>query len=319
MSKKKILTKSEKFSIILTLYPKYNLYNLCHLAWVSVSWFYTYKNRVENNNTIENREKNDYEIIKELVLKWKKRYWYRTITMKLYNTWRKINHKKVHRIMKKYNLLSIIRQRNPYWNIIKATQEHKTVKNILNRKFKWLEPFKKLWTDISYIKYNWRHLYLSIIKDMVSWEILSNYLSTNLWIEIVENTLYSLSEYKENENIDFNWSIIHSDQWFHYTHPIYSWKVKDMWFIQSMSRRWNCIDNSPTESFFWHMKDELDLSDCKDINEAYNQPSPNNKTTNINTSEGFSFKFLILSPPSFTIEPKANKTKNATENVPIII
>ena len=54
------------------LYPKYNLYNLCDLAWVSVSWFYVYRNRVKNNNTIESREENDYEVIKELALKWKK-------------------------------------------------------------------------------------------------------------------------------------------------------------------------------------------------------------------------------------------------------
>lgn len=30
-----------------------------------------------------------------------------------------------------------------------------------------------------------------------------------------------------------------------------------------MSRRGNCWDNAPQESFFGHMKDEIDLSDCK--------------------------------------------------------
>ena len=30
-----------------------------------------------------------------------------------------------------------------------------------------------------------------------------------------------------------------------------------------MSRKGNCIDNSPTESFFSHMKDEIDISECK--------------------------------------------------------
>ena len=248
--KKKIITKSDKFSIILTLSNKYNLYNLCYLAWVSMSWFYVYKNRVKNNLTQENKEKNDYEIIKKIVLIWKRRYWYRTLTMHLYRKWNKMNHKKVHRIMKKYNLLSKVRQKNPYKNILKATKEYSTTKNILNREFKWLEPFKKLWTDISYIKYNWKHLYLSIIKDMVSWEILSSYIWTNLWIEIVEKTINKLYDYKEKINIDFEWSIIHSDQWFHYTHPIFSWGIKQLWFTQSMSRRWNCIDNSPTESFF---------------------------------------------------------------------
>jgi len=46
-----------------------------------------------------------------------------------------MNHKKVHRLMKKYHLLSVIRKKNPYAKIRKATQEHNTAKNILNRQF----------------------------------------------------------------------------------------------------------------------------------------------------------------------------------------
>jgi len=38
--------------------------------------------------------------------------------------------------MKKYDLLSIIRGKNPYAKIRKATQEHNTAKNILNRQFR---------------------------------------------------------------------------------------------------------------------------------------------------------------------------------------
>ena len=34
-----------------------------------------------------------------------------------------------------------------------------------------------------------------------------------------------------------------------------------------MSRKWNCIDNAPTESFFGHLKDEIDVSWCNSFNE----------------------------------------------------
>lgn len=37
--------------------------------------------------------------------------------------------------------------------------------------------------------------------------------------------------------------------------------------IQSMSRKGNCIDNSPTESFFGHFKDDVDYADCKSFDE----------------------------------------------------
>lgn len=35
-----------------------------------------------------------------------------------------------------------------------------------------------------------------------------------------------------------------------------------------MSRRGNCWDNAPQESFFGHMKDEIDLSKCRDFSDV---------------------------------------------------
>ncbi len=173
-----------------------------------------------------------------------------------------INHKKVLRLMKKYWLLAKIRRKNPYSQIQKATQEHRTQANILNRDFRWLRAFYKYWTDISYIHFNWKRAYISILKDMITWEIVSYKLSTNLWLWFVFETIK-----EANNKIDLKWSIIHSDQWFHYTNPWYIQLLKDLWVIQSMSRKWNCLDNAPTESFFWHMKDEIYLKDIKTFKE----------------------------------------------------
>ncbi len=190
------------------------------------------------------------------------KYWYRMVVMLLKQYWIIMNHKKVHRLMKKYDLLSIIRKKNPYAKIRKATQEHNTAKNILNRQFGWLKAFKKIWTDISYIKFRSKWIYLSIMKDMATWEVLSHQISDNLELWFVQDTLKDLEVY------DLIWALIHSDQWFHYTHPSFKEWVEKLWCIQSMSRRWNCIDNSPTESFFWHMKDEIDISECDTLDEV---------------------------------------------------
>ena len=54
-----------------------------------------------------------------------------------------------------------------------------------------------------------------------------------------------------------NESIVHSDQGAHYTSYAFIQKLKDEEFVQSMSRRGNCWDNAPQESFFGHMKDEI--------------------------------------------------------------
>jgi hypothetical protein len=47
-----------------------------------------------------------------------------------------MNSKKVRRLMKKYFLKTKIRVKNPYVKIAKATQEHRTCANILNREFR---------------------------------------------------------------------------------------------------------------------------------------------------------------------------------------
>ena len=51
--------------------------------------------------------------------------------------------------------------------------------------------------------------------------------------------------------------IVHSDQGCHYTSNAFIQKLKDAAFVQSMSRKGNCWDNAPQESFFGHMKDEI--------------------------------------------------------------
>lgn len=252
-----------KFQILLKLSWKHDIEILCHIAKLSISWYYAYKKKVKNNLTKEEKEKPDLNIIQELVLKYNRTYWYRMITMLIFSEhWIIMNHKKVLRIMNKYDLIATIRKKDPYSKIRKANQEHQTAQNILNREFRWIIPLQKLWTDITYIKFQWKWIYLSIIKDMISWEVLAHKLSQNLSIEFVLETV------KQLWKINITWALIHSDQWFHYTHPSFRKLLEKAWYIQSMSRRWNCIDNAPTESFFWHMKDEIDISQCENFKEV---------------------------------------------------
>lgn len=192
------------------------------------------------------------------------KYGYRMITMKLSQAGIIMNHKKVHRLMNKYNLLSVIRRTDPYAKIRKATQEHKIASNILNRKFGWLKAFRKIGTDISYLPFKSRWIYLSIMKDMITGEVLSNQISDSLELWLVHDTLKGLKKIQHQ----IEWALIHSDQGFHYTHPSFKSWVEKLGCIQSMSRKWNCIDNAPTESFFGHAKDEIDISECENLEEV---------------------------------------------------
>jgi transposase InsO family protein len=86
-------------------------------------------------------------------------------------------------------------------------------------------------------------------------------------MNLVIDTLESL---QQNKNItEFENIMIHSDQGFHYTNPLYIAMVKYLKMIQSMSRKGNCIDNAPIESFFGHLKDDVDYKSCQTFDELH--------------------------------------------------
>ena len=176
------------------------------------------------------------------------------------------NLKRIRRIMKKNNLVCPHRKANPYRRMMKATKEHTVLPNLLNRDFKQGIPGKVLLTDISYLFFkNGQKAYLSTILDASTNEVLAYNISKSLKIDIVTNTIDMLlqsSRIKLNKDV-----FIHSDQGVHYTSPIFQKKLKENKIGQSMSRRGNCWDNAPQESFFGHLKDETYLKDCETFEE----------------------------------------------------
>lgn len=172
--------------------------------------------------------------------------------------------------MKKYNIICPYRKPNPYKRMMKATKEHTVLPNLLNRNFKQETPGKVLLTDITYLFFkNGQKAYLSTILDASTNEILSYNLSKSLKIDIVTNTIDKLI--KNHKDILKETSFIHSDQGVHYTSPIFQNKIKEINLSQSMSRRGNCWDNAPQESFFGHLKDECNIKQCETFEELINE------------------------------------------------
>jgi putative transposase len=174
-----------------------------------------------------------------------------------------MNHKKIRRIMNKYGLIAQIRRKNPYKMIMKKTQEHHTCDNVLNRNFVQTIPGKTFCTDITYLYFgSGRKAYLSVIKDIATGEVVAWELSMNLELEFVLKTIEKLNTLEKDSQ-----ALIHSDQGFHYTSPLYIQRVQQLQITQSMSRKGNCVDNAPIESFFGHLKDELDFKSCSTFKE----------------------------------------------------
>ena len=86
-------------------------------------------------------------------------------------------------------------------------------------------------------------------------EVLAYELSVSLKVDFVIETIDKLIAVY-GCTLD-NETIVHSDQGCHYTSHAFINKLKDAEFVQSMSRKGNCWDNAPQESFYGHMKAEI--------------------------------------------------------------
>ena len=263
---------SYKFKIINEMIQRENnlltVSMLCEIAQVSRSGYYNWVNSENIRIEKEEKDKKDFEVILQA-------YRYRGydkgargIYMRLIHLDHPVimNIKKIRRLMKKYNLFCPIRQANSYRRMAKALKTNNVADNILNREFKEHGPRMVLLTDITYIPYNNTRCYLSVILDAFTKEVLSYVLSTSLEVHFVLETVNILIE-KHGISLSTE-TLIHSDQGCHYTSYSFIQILKDKQLRQSMSRKGNCWDNSPQESFFGHMKDEIDLSKCKTFNDV---------------------------------------------------
>ncbi len=232
--------------------------HLCQIANVARSGYYAWIARTEAHAVQEEEDYRDYLLLKSIYDAFNGKIGYRGLYMAAAELLEiPMNHKKILRLMRKYNFFAKIRRKNPYQQLAKATQEHRTVPNRLNRQFEQDEPEKVFVTDITYLKIKTgQTVYLSCVKDVATREVVAHELSCSLRMGIVLRTLRKL-EAALDGNVHPE-AMIHSDQGFHYTHPDYQERVGKMGLVQSMSRRGNCLDNAPIESFFGHFKDDVD-------------------------------------------------------------
>lgn len=253
------IIKNSKFNSVVS--------HLCNIAGVSRSGYY----RFLKSKDLREQNHNGDIAVRDIILKALNYKGYkkgsRSIKMILKSQFSIIyNRKRIQRIMRKFDIVCPIRKANPYKRMAKATKEHRVVPNILNRNFKQEVAGKVLLTDITYLPYsNNQMAYLSTIKDASTNEILAHNLSDSLKLDIAMDTIHKLMA---NINIKLSAdAFIHSDQGFHYTSPKFQKLLKSKKLGQSMSRRGNCWDNAPQESFFGHMKDEIDYKGCKSLEE----------------------------------------------------
>lgn len=234
---------------------RFTVRELCSIFQVSRSGYYRWLTTVENRRIREQRDADDFALILRAYNYRGYKKGARSIHMRLLQEGHVMNLKKIRRLMKKYHLFCPIRKLNPYRQMRRDMMTNSVADNTLNREFRNHGPRTILLTDITYIPLSGVFCYLSVIKDAFTMEILSYVLSESLQVDFVLQTVTQLMKV---HGFDLNeHTLIHSDQGCHYTSVAFRELLENYKLRRSMSRRGNCWDNAPQESFFGHMKDEL--------------------------------------------------------------
>lgn len=237
------LTPIEKTKEIILLSKTNSLSNLLKVYKISRSLFYYHKKKLNEDKYTRTKL-----LIEYIFNSSRGRYGYRRIKyalMKKFNI--QIAYKTVRKLMKELGLVCQVRRPATHY----ATRVSKKVVNIINRDFSSPEPNYKWVTDVTEFRIAKQRLYLSVIKDLYNMEIVGYSISRHNDWKLVLNSLEKCSNEINLENV-----ILHSDQGIIYQTQNYKDYLNEHNFIQSMSRKGNCYDNAPAESFFGTMKCE---------------------------------------------------------------
>ena len=170
-----------------------------------------------------------------------------------------VNKKKIQRIKQKLGLKTQIRRKRKNYQGYLRSEKWCIADNILNRQFRQNSANRAYSTDVTYLITKNSRYYLSVIKDLCTKEIVAHKVSNKHDLALILGTLEQMP--KQNN------AIMHSDRGGLYTSFQYIQKLKELNLIRSMSRSGNCLDNAPIESFFGHLKDEIEYKKCKTLDE----------------------------------------------------
>ncbi|VVP26969.1 IS3 family transposase ISPsy29 [Pseudomonas fluorescens] len=124
--------------------------------------------------------------------------------------------------------------------------------NLLKRQFDVVEPNKVWVTDITYIRTYEGWLYLAVVLDLFSRQVVGWSMKSQMTSDLsIDALLMAVWRRKPKQEV-----MVHSDQGSQYSSSDWHSFLKANNLVASMSRRGNCHDNAVAESFFQLLKRE---------------------------------------------------------------
>jgi putative transposase len=164
----------------------------------------------------------------------------------------RVGRKRVERLMRAAGLAVPGRRRRAP-RTTDSRHDHPVAPSLLERRFAADRPAAVWLADISYIPTGEGWLYLAAVRDLATREIVGWSMADHLGADLAcDALLMALRRRQPPRGL-----IHHSDRGVQYASKPYRAILARHGIAQSMSRKGDCLDNAPTESFFGTLKNEL--------------------------------------------------------------
>ncbi len=163
----------------------------------------------------------------------------------------RVSRKTVAKLMKQ-NGISPLRWKKRRPVTTNSSHRHGIAPNLLERRFDIKQPNTVRLADITYVGTDEGWLYVAAVKDMATCEIVGWSMDASLYSVPAERALLmAIQRHRPPKGL-----IRHSDRGVQYASGPYRKIPADHGLKASMSRKGNCLDNAPMESFFGSLKTE---------------------------------------------------------------
>ena len=228
---------------------KYRVAKMAQWLQVSKSGYYAWRKRPKSKRCMENKT-----LLEEIIRiheSSRGTYGGRKITHEINRrAEKKVNHKRVERIMRENGIRS--KSHKKYKATTNSSHNLPVAENILNKEFTANSPGQKMVSDITYIPTDEGWLYLAGVMDLCGSKIVGVSMDSRMTKELVISALKDAICHTRATS----GCILHSDRGSQYCSLEYQALAKGHGFISSMSRKGNCWDNAPMESFWGKLKQE---------------------------------------------------------------
>lgn len=242
---------SHKYRFIAEGHVPYSVGQQCTTLQVSRSGYYQWLKQRQTGAVSQRSQDNEalLERIRTIYSESRRSYGSPRITEELRDKGHRCNHKRVERLMRLDGLQARARRAH----CVTTVSDHsKASPNLLDRHFATERPGQAWTGDITYVRTNEGWLYVASVLDLCTRRVVGLAMGSTMEAELVVAALtQAIGRHRPATGL-----LLHSDRGVQYSSNAYREVVRQHGFRQSMSRKGNCWDNAPAESFFKTLKVE---------------------------------------------------------------